>query len=73
MSDQRDDDAVPTEDPRQTGASDQLPEENPGGQDAGSGERQKQTTDNPDAPDSSRDDGPENDPGKATGNPRRAG
>jgi hypothetical protein len=73
MSDPRDDDATPTEDPRQTGASDQLPEENPEGQGAGSDERQQRTTDNPDAPAASSGEGPEGDPGKATGNPRSAG
>jgi hypothetical protein len=69
----REDDAVPDEDPRQTGAADQMPEENPKGQGAGGGERQKRTTDNPDAPDTSDDEGPESDPGRATGNPRAAG
>jgi hypothetical protein len=70
---EREDDAVPDEDPRQIGASDQMPEENPEGQGAGGDERQKRTTDNPDAPDTSSDDGPESDPGRATGNPRAAG
>ena len=69
----REDNAVPDEEPRQTGVADQMPEENPEGQGAGGGERQKRGTDNPDAPDTSGDDGPESDPGRATGNPRAAG
>ena len=68
---EREDDAVPTEDPRQTGVSDQLPEESPEGQGAGDGGR---ANDAPEAPDTSPDgDGPEDDPGKATGNPGAAG
>ena len=73
---EREDDAVPDEDPRQTGVADQLPEENPEGQDAGGGAPRRQDaddTDDPDAPGTSRDGGPEGDPGKATGNPRAAG
>ena len=66
----REDDAVPDEDPRQTGVADQMPEESPEGQGAGGAERQRR---DPDAPDTSRGDGPEGDPGKATGNPRAAG
>ena len=75
MSDQRDDDAVPEEDPRQTGASDQMPEENPEGQGAGGGERQGPASGagGTQAPDTSRDEGPEDDPGRATGNPNAAG
>jgi len=69
----REDDAVPDEDPRQTGVADQMPEENPEGQGAGDGERQRRDTHEPDAPDTSPGDGPEGDPGKATGNPRAAG
>jgi hypothetical protein len=70
---EREDDAVPNEDPRQTGVADQMPEESPEGQGAGGGGRQRRDTDNPDAPDTSRESGPEDDPGKATGNPRAAG
>ena len=70
---EREDDAVPDEDPRQTGVADQMPEESAEGQGAGGGERQRRDTDEPDAPDTSRGDGPEGDPGKATGNPRAAG
>jgi hypothetical protein len=76
MSDQQDDDATPTEDPRQTGMADQMPEENPEGQGAGSGERQnsqKSDAGGTDAPGTSRDEGPEDDPGRATGNPNAAG
>jgi hypothetical protein len=70
---EREDDAVPDEDPRQTGVGDQMPEENPEGQGAGGAERQKRDTDDPDAPGTSRKGGPEGDPGRATGNPRSAG
>ena len=59
MSDQRDDDAVPEEDPRQTGASDQMPEENPEGQGAGGGRQEPDG----DAGDTPREAGPEGDPG----------
>jgi len=70
----REDDAVPDEDPRQTGVADQMPEENPEGQGAGGGDApRRRDADDPDAPDTSRDGGPESDPGKATGNPRAAG
>ena len=62
---EREDDAVPDEDPRQTGVADQMPEENPEGQGAGDG--------GADAPDTSRYAGPEDDPGRATGNPNAAG
>jgi hypothetical protein len=74
MSEERDA-ATPDEDPRQTGMADQLPEENPEGQGAGSGrgDATESGTDEPDAPDTSREGGPERDPGKATGNPRAAG
>ena len=70
---EREDDAVPAEDPRQTGVADQLPEENPEGQGAGGAERRRGDTDDTEAPDTSPGDGPEGDPGKATGNPRAAG
>src|SRR4051794_20099137 len=40
MSEEREDDAVPSEDPRETGMADQMPEENPEGQGAGTGEHQ---------------------------------
>jgi hypothetical protein len=75
MSDQRDDDATPREDPRETGMADQMPEENPEGQGAGGGERRgpESGARGTQAPDTSRDDGAEEDPGRATGNPRAAG
>jgi hypothetical protein len=75
MSDQQDDPATPTEDPRQTGMGDQMPEENPEGQGADGGERQgpERGAGGAQAPDTSRDGGPEGDPGKATGNPNAAG
>ena len=69
-ADKREDDAVPDEDPRQTGVADQMPEENPEGQGAGDRERQQR---GPDDPDTSSGRGPEDDPGKATGNPNAAG
>jgi len=50
---EREDDAVPDEDARQTGVADQLPEENPEGQGAGGGaprRRDADDTDEPDAP-----------------------
>ena len=63
----------PTEDPRQTGMGDQVPEENPEGQGAEGGEKQgpESGTGGTDAPDPApdRDSGP----GKATGNPDAAG
>ena len=71
QANKREDDAVPDEDPRQTGVADQMPGENPEGQGAGDAERRRRDTDNPDAPDTSED--PESDPGQATGNPRAAG
>ena len=73
MSDQREDDAVPEEDPRQTGVADQMPEENPEGQGAGAGRQETSDADDTDAPDTSSGAGPESDPGKATGNPDAAG
>ncbi|MEA2383679.1 MAG: hypothetical protein QOH72_3650 [Solirubrobacteraceae bacterium] len=75
MSDQQDDEATPTEDARQTGMGDQMPEENPEGQGARGGERRgpESGTGDTDAPDTSKESGPEHDPGKATGNPRAAG
>jgi hypothetical protein len=65
----------PTEDPRQTGVGDQMPEENPEGQGAGGGERQGPASGSREsgAPDTSKDSGPESDPGRATGNPNAAG
>jgi len=75
MSHQQGDEATPTEDPRQQGMGDQLPEENPEGQGAGGGERQgpESGAGGTQAPDTSRDEGPEDDPGRATGNPKAAG
>ena len=75
MSDQQDDAATPSEDPRQTGMADQMPEENPEGQGAGSGEHQgpESGAGGAHAPDTTRESGPEDDPGRATGNPSAAG
>jgi hypothetical protein len=75
MSEQRDDEAVPDEDPRQTGMADQMPEENPEGQGPAGGERQgpESGAGGAEAPDTSRDAGPEDDPGRSTGNPKAAG
>jgi hypothetical protein len=67
MSEERDP-ATPDEDPRKTGVSDQNAEENPEGQGAGAG-RSREGDGGDDAPDTSSGDGPEGDPGKATGNP----
>jgi hypothetical protein len=63
----------PTDDPRQTGTGDQLPEENPEGQGAGGGERQgpESEAEDADAPGTSSDE--DSDPDKATGNPNAAG
>jgi hypothetical protein len=69
----REDDAVPDEEPRQTGVADQRPEENPEGQGAGGDKRPRSDEDGPDAPETSREGGPEDDPRRATGNPRAAG
>jgi hypothetical protein len=75
MSHQQGDEATPTEDPREQGMGDQMPEENPEGQGAAGGERQgpESGTGGTQAPDTSRDEGPEDDPGRATGNPNAAG
>jgi hypothetical protein len=75
MSHQQGDEATPTEDPREQGMGDQMPEENPEGQGAGGGERQgpESGAGGAHAPDTSRDEGPEDDPGRATGNPNAAG
>jgi hypothetical protein len=64
----------PTDDPRQTGMSDQLPEEQAEGQGAGEGVTQgpESGTENVPAPDTSESE-EESDPGRATGNPKAAG
>ena len=62
--------SFPTEDPRQTGASDQNAEENPAGTTPRDG-RPADRGPSPDAPDTSHEE--ESDPGQATGNPRAAG
>lgn len=70
MADERDD-PFPTEDPRQTGVSEQNAEEGP---DPGAGPRSAEPGDSgpsPDAPDTSHDE--EGDSGQATGNPKAAG
>jgi hypothetical protein len=70
MADERDD-PVPTEDPRQTGVSEQNAEEGPH-PDAGPGSAKPgDSGPSPDAPDTSHDE--EGDPGQATGNPNAAG
>jgi hypothetical protein len=63
----------PTEDPRQTGTGDQLPEENPEGQGAEGAERRgpERGSGGAGAPGTSSED--EGDPGQATGNPGAAG
>src|SRR3954463_3771760 len=75
MSHQQGDEATPTEDPREQGMGDQMPEENPEGQGAGGGERQgpESGAGGTQAPDTSRDEGPEDDPGRATATPNAAG
>ena len=70
MADEHDD-PVPTEDPRQTGVSEQNAEEGPH---PGAGPDSAQPGDSgpsPDAPDTSHEE--EGDSGQATGNPRSAG
>jgi hypothetical protein len=71
MAEERD--PVPTEDPRETGMGDQMPEENPKGQGAEGGERQgpESGAGDSDAPGTSKPG--ERDPRKATGNPDAAG
>jgi hypothetical protein len=70
MADDRDD-PVPTEDPRQTGVSEQNAEEGPHpGAEPGSA-KPGDSGKSPDAPGTSHDE--EGDSGQATGNPRSAG
>jgi hypothetical protein len=69
MAEERDD-PVPTEDPRQTEASDQNAEENQTGTSPGAGEPGARGP-SPDAPGTSHEE--EGDPGQATGNPNAAG
>jgi hypothetical protein len=70
MADERDD-PVPTDDPRQTGVSEQNAEEGPHpGAGPGSAEPGDRGP-SPDAPDTSHDE--EGDAGQATGNPDAAG
>lgn len=70
MADERDD-PVPTDDPRETGVSEQNAEEGPH-PGAGSGSAKPDDSGlSPDAPDTSDED--EGEPGQATGNPRAAG
>lgn len=70
MADERDD-PVPTEDPRETGVSDQNAEEGPYPA-AGPGSAEPgDTGPSPDAPGTSHDE--EGEPGQATGNPNAAG
>jgi hypothetical protein len=70
MEEDRERAPFPTEDPRETGTSDQNTEENP----AGTTPRQGRPADSgpsPDAPETSHDE--EGDAEQATGNPRAAG
>ena len=69
MAEERDD-PVPTEDPRQTEASDQNAEEGQPGASPGAGEPGDRGP-SPDAPGTSHEQ--EGDPGQATGNPNAAG
>jgi hypothetical protein len=66
MDEEREREPFPTEDPRQKGVGDQLPEENPEGQGAGGG-RERQGDD---APATSSDE--DSNPDRATGNPNAA-
>jgi hypothetical protein len=68
MAEERD--PFPSEDPRESGTSDQNAEENP----AAANPREGTPADrgpSPDAPDTSHEE--EGEPGQATGNPRSAG
>jgi hypothetical protein len=71
--DERDDQAMPTDDPRGTSTGGGYPEESPeevtGGGDKDDGP--ERDVDNPDAPSVSSPE--ESDPGQATGNPGAAG
>jgi hypothetical protein len=73
MDEHRDEPAMPTDDPRQTGMAEGYPEENPkevtGGGESGQGPERH--VDNPDAPGVSSPE--EGDAGQATGNPNAAG
>jgi hypothetical protein len=75
MSEEREREPFPREDPRETGMGDQMPEENPEGQGAEGGEAQgpESGAGGAQAPDTSRDSAAEGDPGTATGNPDAAG
>jgi hypothetical protein len=70
MADERDD-PVPTEDPRQTGVSEQNAEEGPHPGAGPGAAKPGDSGDSPDAPDTSHDE--EGDAGQATGNPKAAG
>ena len=73
MAEEREDEQFPSEDPRETGVADQMPEENPDATTPREGEGEPAGSDSPDAPDTSKDSGPEGDPGRSTGNPDAAG
>jgi hypothetical protein len=75
MAAERENAPFPREDPRQTGMGDQMPEENPDSTTPREGEGQgpESGAGGADAPDTSREGGPEDDPGRATGNPGAAG
>jgi hypothetical protein len=75
MADERETEPFPREDPRQTGAGDQMPEENPEATAPreGDGQGPESGTGGTRAPDTSKDSGPEADPKRATGNPGAAG
>lgn len=73
---ERDDAAMPTEDPRETGSTgagyaEESPEEVTGGDGDGDGEPPERDAEEPDAPGVSSPE--EGDPGQATGNPGAAG
>jgi hypothetical protein len=75
MAEEREQAPFPREDARETGMGDQMPEENPDSAAPREGDEQgpESGAGGTDAPDTSRDRGPESDPGKATGNPGAAG
>jgi hypothetical protein len=75
MAAEREDEPFPREDPRETGMGDQMPEENPDATTPreGGGRGPESGTGGADSPDTSKDAGPEGDPGRSTGNPGAAG
>ena len=75
MAEERENEPFPREDPRQTGMGDQMPEENPDATMPSEGDAQgpESGAGGAEAPDTSKDTGPEGDPGRSTGNPGAAG